>query len=67
MTLTLKEWRGLKGYTLKQVGEMIGVTNQTIANWESGESEPRISDIPKLRKAFGLKKGDYIRLGDSLI
>ena len=63
----LKEWRRLKDFTLKQLGEKIGVTNQTVSNWESGKSEPKVSDIPKIRKALALKDDDFIRLGEYLI
>ena len=60
MEFTLKQWRRLKGYNQTELGEMIGRDTQTISNWETGKSEPRVSDLEKIRKALSLRPEDVI-------
>lgn len=45
MKRTLKEWRELRYMTQEELGEAIGKTNMTISLWETGKSEPKLSDL----------------------
>ena len=52
MKLTLKACRINVGATAKEMGEAIGVTDETIYNWESGKYAPRAKQIVKILKFF---------------
>jgi transcriptional regulator with XRE-family HTH domain len=45
---TLKEWREERGVTQLDVAFAIGVTPATVANWESGRSEPKARHLRAL-------------------
>jgi DNA-binding XRE family transcriptional regulator len=45
--------RQLNGWTCAEVGEAIGVSRQTVYNWESGATRPAITDARDL--AFALR------------
>lgn len=45
--MTLKMIRELRGYTQKKAADLIGVSTDTLANYEKGKSYP---DVPILRK-----------------
>ena len=62
MNFELKEWRRLRGITMEDLAKMVGVSKVTIWKWEKGTTEPRISDMKKLRKALSLKAKDTITL-----
>ena len=49
-TPTLKQARELKGYTQAEAAALIGVSVDTLGNYERGKSYP---DIPILRKIDG--------------
>lgn len=36
----------------EQLGELVGVTRQTISNWELNESSPDVSQAKKLAQIF---------------
>lgn len=40
--LTLREYRKKKGYTQKQIAEIIGVVPSCVTQWESGVRKPDI-------------------------
>lgn len=49
--------------TREKFAEMVGVSQSTIKNWESGETEPRISDILTLSKITG-ENPVFLAFGD---
>lgn len=51
----LRTARLASGLTLQQVGDRIGVTGQTISNWETGKSFPNAARRNILMKLFGLE------------
>lgn len=59
MTLTLKQARELYGYTQAEAAEKIGVSTDTLGNYERGKSYP---DIPILRKIEEVYEVPYARL-----
>lgn len=46
--------RKAKGFTQPQLAKMIGVTKNSITNWEKGTSRPELAIIPKLCAALGI-------------
>lgn len=48
----LRMLRGNSNYTLEEVAEIVGVSRQTIAKWESGETYPDIENCVKLSALF---------------
>lgn len=47
--------------TQRQVAEALGISNQTVCNWENGKAEPSWSQAEQLSKLFGMDL-DYILL-----
>lgn len=47
-------FRKARGLTQPQLAEMIGVTKNSITNWEKGTSRPELAIIPKLCSALGV-------------
>ena len=43
-----------KGWTQTQLAEALGVIQQQVARWETGESEPRTSTLKKIGAALGI-------------
>ena len=58
-TPTLKQARELKGYTQAEAAALIGVSVDTLGNYERGQSSP---DIPVLRKIEDVYGFPYNRL-----
>lgn len=55
----LKELRMEKGISQKKLATDIGVSIGLICYWETGQSEPTLSNIIKLAKYFGVTS-DYL-------
>lgn len=47
-------FRKARGFSQPQLAEMIGVTKNSITNWEKGTSRPELAIIPKLCTALGI-------------
>lgn len=62
MDMTLKAARVNKGYTQKQAAELIGVTEDTVGNWERGKSYPDALHIRKIQEAYGVRYDNLIFL-----
>lgn len=62
MKYTIKEWRTLRSMSQADLADAIGKTSVTISKWEQGHTEPKMSDMDKLRKALKLKPSDSIVL-----
>ena len=48
----LKLLRASHGYTMENLAEIIDVSRQTIAKWESGESYPDLENCVKLSRLY---------------
>lgn len=59
MLNNLKLLRKSKGYTQKQLSEMIGVSQQTLQKYENRGHEPDIETLKKLADIFGVSV-DYL-------
>ncbi|MBO4390726.1 MAG: helix-turn-helix domain-containing protein [Lachnospiraceae bacterium] len=57
MKLYIKELREEKGYTQKELADLMQVSFQTISKWETGANYPDITHIPKLADIFGVSAG----------
>lgn len=52
INLTLKAARANKGYTQKKAGNLLGVSESVISNWERGISFPDALQIKKIEKIY---------------
>ena len=52
------EFRKAKGFTQAELGELLGVTNQTVSKWETGLSMPDIMLLPEIAKVLGVSLDD---------
>jgi transcriptional regulator with XRE-family HTH domain len=52
--ITLAAARVNKRLTQKELAKMVGVSNHTIVNWESGRTLPSGKQLKKLREVFDL-------------
>lgn len=59
--MKLKEWRTKSGLSQFELSEKAGVHENTIRRWESGQREPRASEIAKLCEVLGVSVDDLLR------
>ena len=52
-------YRKKMGKSQETIAEALGLSRQAVAKWESGESQPDISNILSLSKIFGISV-DYL-------
>ena len=62
---TLRILRKNKGLSMKELGEIIGVAESTISQYETGKREPDFETLLKLGEFFNVSV-DYLLRGDSL-
>lgn len=56
--VTLKQIRILRGMKQKSVAERLGVTRETIANWENGRYACSVAMLRKLCDLYGVSMDD---------
>ena len=56
----ISECRKENGWTQKQLGEMLGVTDRAVSKWETGRSLPDISLIEPLCGLFGISVSEIL-------
>lgn len=49
-----------KGYSQEQLGEFVNVTQQTISNWELGETAPNPEQLKQLSKVFSVSVDELL-------
>ena len=49
----IKKYRELRGMTQDELSRLVGVDRVTIANWEAGRTEPKMSQVLRLAEALG--------------
>lgn len=59
MNSRLREARKQSKYTLKELGKMIGVSEATMSNYETGRREPDSNTLCKLAEILGVST-DYL-------
>ncbi len=52
----LKMLREKAGLSVEELAESLGVTDQCIYDWEAARRQPKISDLPQISHAIGMKK-----------
>lgn|GEM_PF-6399401 len=50
------ELRQQKGWTQKELGELLGVTNKAVSKWETGAALPRVEYLQQLAVVLGCKQ-----------
>lgn len=55
----LKTYRKESKVTQKQLGDLIGVTSQSISKWEREDCYPDITVLPIIADAIGCKVDDF--------
>lgn len=54
MLITLKAARVNKGLTQAEAADLVGVSVETIQNWESSKSFPNVVQLKKIEQAYGV-------------
>lgn len=52
VAMTLKQIRELKGYTQEEAAKKIGVSKDTLGNYERGKSYPDVPIIRQIEKVY---------------
>lgn len=55
----IRELRKNKGLSQIRLGEIMGVSQQTVAKWEAGRREPNLQTVVELARFFGVTV-DYL-------
>lgn len=58
---TIRSLREKKGFTQKQLAEIISVSDKTISKWETGKGLPDISLLTPLAGALGVSVAELLR------
>lgn len=53
-------YRNKNGFTQEKLSELVDVHVNTVIRWESGERDPRASDIQKLAQAFNITENELL-------
>ena len=64
MVAQIKILRNEARLTQAELAEMLGTTQQSIARWESGKSEPNITALKDLAMIFGCSVGDLLEMSE---
>ncbi|WGU68291.1 helix-turn-helix transcriptional regulator [Capnocytophaga canimorsus] len=67
MKLKLKDIQKRKGIKNVELAKMIGVSNQQITNYHSGEKTPPLSTLEKIAKALNCEMAELLPLGDDFM
>lgn len=67
MQITLKAARTNASLTQKEAAERIGVTVDTIGNWERGKSFPDALNIKRIEEVYSVRYDDLIFLPDNTL
>jgi putative transcriptional regulator len=62
MAITLKAARVNAGLTQKEAAELIGVSKDTLSNYERGESYPDVPVLKRIEDAYKISYNDIIFL-----
>ena len=54
----LREWRRRRKISQQELADLLGVTRNTVINWEAGKSSPDLEKIPAICEALGIPAGD---------
>ena len=60
-SINIKTIRESAGLTQAELARAVGVDRVTVANWESGRTEPKLSQAQKMADLFGKKLEEMIK------
>ena len=60
LSKTLYELRKRKGMSQEELAGLLGVSRQTVSNWELGETSPNAAQLLQLSKIFNINSFHYI-------
>lgn len=60
MDRLLRSWRERRGWSLRQLGELSGVSYVTIQRIEAGTMSPTVATLAKLARALGITARDLL-------
>jgi len=55
---TIRQLREAKGWTQLKLANEVGVTPSTVYNWETGRSEPKVTQLREVARIFGVSSDD---------
>ena len=58
MTITLRAARINKGYTMAVAAELLGISKDTLSNYERGITYPDVPILRKIEEVYGIKYTD---------
>lgn len=58
--------RSVNGYSQEEVAEKIGVSRQTYAKWEKGETVPDVERCQKLAELYGVTMDSLVNYSDKI-
>lgn len=61
--MKLKQFRQDNGLSQNELGKKVGYTQQAVAKWESGESEPNSKTLIKLSQIFNCSVDELLKEG----
>ena len=61
----LKTLRKAQGLTLEGAAEKLGVSRQTVAKWENGETAPDLENCVKLSELYGVTIDSMVRAAEN--
>jgi len=69
MTLGMKlqSLRNVKGLSQERLADLVGVSRQAVAKWESGASRPEIENLVAMSDFFGVSVDRLVRDGDHCV
>ncbi len=56
----LRDLRTMKGLTTDDFARPIGVTRQTVANWETGKTSPTMQQLEKLCRVYDVDLASFL-------
>ena len=59
---TLKALRAIKGYTQEEASKLIGISTDTLSNYERGKSYPDVPVIKSIERVYDVSYNDIIFL-----
>ena len=60
----IRELREKSNLSQKIVADMLGITQGTVSQWESGITKPTTDKLPQLAKIFGCTIDDLFKKGE---
>lgn len=58
MPITLKAARMNKGYDQETAAQLIGISSDTLSNYERGKTYPDVPIIKKMEEVYGIRYDD---------